>query len=228
MKLPRRAPREVYRVYAEEDFLAGADEGFLLGAEDGSPAGPEEDLPDGAAQAAVLDTGPVERLVPSRPRADGGAARSMAAVSDEAARRLRRAAGAAMLIGAVGAFVVLLAVNGLLTARGTRRRVMPAGLAATATRPGSPAAAVAVARTAGASHRRSPHAAVSAARSPQRGVPTSTRPRRGGESSGGRSASSRGHAVAIAAAAPPTVARLAASAEAGLQPTDDPEFGFER
>jgi hypothetical protein len=122
-------------------------------------------------------------------------------VSGVAERRLRRAAGAAMLVGAVGAFVVLLAVNGLLTAPGTTRPVARAGLADTAIRAGSSTAAVGTARTAGAAHRPSPHAAVSrepSMRSPHGGVPTST------------------------------IARLAVSAEAGLQPTDDPEFGFER
>jgi hypothetical protein len=214
MRLPRRAPREVYHVYAEEEFLAGA----------------EEDLPEGAAQGAVADRYQVDELVPPRPPADGGMPGSIDVASGGAGRRLRRAAGAAMLLGAIGAFAVLLAVNGLLSPRVTTRRFAQTGL--TATRPGAGRAGTSAgAATAGASHRPSPRAAVSSARpgrSPQASGPASTAPRRAGRPSRGGSVRVKDRATAIATTAALSVARQTANAGSGSQPTDDPEFGFER
>jgi hypothetical protein len=215
MRLPRRAPREVYRVYAEEEFLAGAEEGLL----------------DGAAQEGVADRDQVDALMPRRPRADGGALRSIEGASGEAGRRLRRAAGAAMLLGAIGAFAVLLVVNGLLSAGVTTRRFAQAGLTATGQAAGSTGTSAGAPGAPGASHRLSSRAAASSARpgrSPQGGGPASTARRRGGRSSRGGSVSVQGRATAIATAAALSVARLTASAVAGSGSTGDPEFGFER
>jgi len=214
MRLPRRAPREVYRVYAEEEFLAGA----------------EEELLDGAAQGTVADRDQVDEPVMPRPRADAALRRSTDGVSGQAGRRLRRAAGAAMLLGAIGAFAVLLAVNGLLSARVTTRRFAQAGPTAAGPAVGSRRSSGGPAGTgasqlpiprAGASspqHRRFRHAGDAASTGPGQGA----RPRRGG------STRPRGRAVAIATSAALSVVRLTASAVAGAVPTGDPEFGFER
>jgi hypothetical protein len=89
MTLLGRAPREVYRVYGEEEFLEGVD------------------LVDG-----------------HRPRARAEeSCRAMPAVPRPGERRLRRLAGATLLVGAVGSAGALSAVSGLLSTRGAGRRL---------------------------------------------------------------------------------------------------------
>ncbi len=78
MTLLRRAPREIYRVYSEEEYLDGAGTGLPIAAEwqvDGSSPVPE----------------PARQVVTGH--------------------RLRRAAGVAMLAGAVGAVGGLVCLN---------------------------------------------------------------------------------------------------------------------
>jgi hypothetical protein len=208
VKLPRRAPREVYRVYAEEDFLADADQGGLAGAE----------------EVAFGDGDLVGGPEPPLPPADPGPVRSIGAESGKAARRLRRAAGAATLTGAAGALVVLFAVNGLLPPRGAGRRLAQDGRPAMGTTPRSLGAAP-------ASHRprlQTPATAERSGRSSPGGVVTSSDLQRGVMARGSGSAGARGYAVAMGWAARTSMASLTASARAGSQPTVDPEFSFER
>jgi hypothetical protein len=81
--LPRRAPREVYRVYTEDEYLAGVD----------------ERLPD------------------------------IAGLPADAQNRLRRIAGAALLMGACGAVGGVLALGGFAPATGPTRRMRLGGRA---------------------------------------------------------------------------------------------------
>lgn len=202
-------------MYAEEEFLAGS----------------EEDLLDAAAPGAVADRDQIDELTPPRPRADDGAPHSIEGVSGEAGRPLRRAAGAAMLLGAIGTFAVLLAVNGLLSAQVTTRRFARAGVTAAGPAVGSRRTSGGPAGTAGASHPPIPRAGASSpqhGRFPHAGEAASTGPTHGGRPRRGGSTRPRGRAIAIATSAALSVTRLTASAVVGSGPTGDPEFGFER
>jgi hypothetical protein len=102
--LRRRAPREVYRVYDEDEFLDGAgDEEFF------EPVEP------------VKPVKPVEPVKLGEPAASAGTGE----------RRLRRLAGAAMLVGAVGTVGGAIAINISRPARGAARRTSPSSPVAT-------------------------------------------------------------------------------------------------
>jgi hypothetical protein len=83
LALPRRAPREVYRVYTEDEYLRGVDGG----------------LPD------------------------------IAGLPANGQNRLRRIAGAALLMGACGAVGGVLALGGFAPATGAARRMRLGGRA---------------------------------------------------------------------------------------------------
>lgn len=96
--LLHRAPREVYRVYDEDEFLDGAgDEEFF------------------ALVEPVAPIAPIEPLKLAEPAASAGTGE----------RRLRRLAGAAMLVGAVGTVGGAIAINISRPARGVARRTSP-------------------------------------------------------------------------------------------------------
>jgi hypothetical protein len=90
MRLPRRAPREVYRVYREDEFLSDAADHDHREAVSRGSAGRS-----GHAQAGTQGAGN---------------------------RRLRGAAGAAMLLGVVGALGGVTLMSSVLSSRGRVRR----------------------------------------------------------------------------------------------------------
>jgi hypothetical protein len=221
MKLMRRAPREVYRVYAEEEFLAGP-EGGVLGLADEDPAADAE-------EGHLGDADHLDGFGPPRRRAATGAARPSGDTSGPGERRLRRAAGAAMLIGAVAAFVLVLALNGLLSATdrrsdGAAQRIVDGPLAAAGQAAGSHGGAP-------VSHRQSPRASLSLqsrAQSIYAGRRTPTGLELGRGPSRSRSPSAHRYLIVIDTPTSIDVGRLTASARAGSQPAEDAEFGFER
>jgi hypothetical protein len=177
MMLLRRAHREVYRVYGEEDFLAGADQ--------------EE--------------------------------RFTAAASGAGERRLRRAAGAAMLVGAVSAVGGLIVLNSLPPVKGTGRR-FGSGLRGDTE----------VLVFAGVSRARVERGQADAGR-PVR-VRTTGRARQMARARGAKRPGERRRAAAAPAqhvgvqidATPASVTRLTASASAEPERSERAEFGFER
>jgi hypothetical protein len=192
MTLLRRAPREVYRVYAEDEFFAGPglDERWEADA-----CGPES-------------------------------------------RRLHRAAGATMLLAAVGALGGLITVTSLSSTARARRQVGSGPLAATASLGSSAAASAHVwrepARVEADRHR--------GARA--RGIPVRARPRTGISTRAAsiprsRTAHERDRTVPVEAPTTVSSVRMVADASpassAPAPPTQSPtpspvpaEFGFER
>ncbi|HYM56246.1 MAG TPA: hypothetical protein VES97_12860 [Solirubrobacteraceae bacterium] len=191
MTLMRRAPREVYRVYDEEDFLVGADRAAI----------PAVSAPAGAA------LGEPRRAVASRSRE----------------RRLRRAAGVAMLVGAVGAAGGMTAISGLPSARGKARRGGGGMRAATGSPVSSPVSHVQIWQG-GEPAIRTDRETIRASR------PDRIRRRDGGGGHGRAVVSAPRHAgIQVAPASPASVARLTAAASSpGPQRQGHSEFGFER
>ncbi len=97
LKLLRRTPRAVYRVYDEASYLAGAEAQVAdSAAEEDPPAGP------GSFPASALAQPPRRR--------------------DTASQRRRRAVGAAALVGSVAALSALAALDGVVSHRAQRSR----------------------------------------------------------------------------------------------------------
>jgi hypothetical protein len=180
MTLLRRAPREVYRVYDEEEFLAYADGGEC----------------------------------------------SQVTMSGVGGRRLHRVASATMLVAAIGAVGGLVAIVGLSSVAGDRRRVGAGLLTATGSFASSRAARIHIWRERAGSRPRHQSARDRWAER-VRGV------RRAGVSRAGArlsvlAAASRRQISPAEVVAPASVARLTATVSAESQRSGQSEFGFER
>ena len=128
MTLLRRRPREIYRVYSEEEYLGGAGtqlggiaewraaepELAELGSVDQWPVGVAElrsagELPVGEPEPAIGDEWPLEE--PSLPFAQPAGRHVECDVGRGEEHRLRRVAGVAMLAGVLGAVGGLVCLN---------------------------------------------------------------------------------------------------------------------
>jgi hypothetical protein len=128
MTLLRRRPREVCRVYSEEEYLGGAGtelgdiaewhaaepELAELGSVDEWPVGVAElgsagELPAGDLEPAIGEESPLEE--PSLPFAESAGRHAEWDIGRGGEHRLRRAAGVAMLAGVLGAVGGLVCLN---------------------------------------------------------------------------------------------------------------------
>ncbi len=212
MTLLRRAPREVYRVYTEDEFFA--EDEFLDGSEDEEVAG-----------RGLLSM--ADRSEIGQPAAAG--------------RRTRRFTGAAALAGAVGAMGGAVIMNGLPSARSQGRQTGGGSHAATpqpARQMLSVRAQLAAgrARTSHSDHRRSRlrdtarrQHGPGAQRRHHRGLRDSARRRHALAGRLQYATGARRHAgVERGISAPVIVASSTGSAPAGPSRPEHAEFGFER
>lgn len=126
MTFPRRRPREVYRVYSEDEYLGGA--GLeLTAAEDWPAVEPAVGLMEGElpvtaepglepAYASAVAEGPAVDLAPGDAPAEEHVYDGFVDARTRGVR-LRRIAGVAMLAGAVGAVGGVVAMNNISRAR---------------------------------------------------------------------------------------------------------------